>query len=599
MAYRVRPDGLIDLQLPNGMWTQTAVPEQQLQAMGVRPLEIQNQVPGLPQQPMLADASSQMSVPEQQPPQMSMPVEGMGGAPTADLVPTGAGAPGYTEPGAPKPTRPFLGALAGALAQPTPPMSTSPVPLPRRVSEAGENVRRTVEEKVSREPEPEPKEKPEAVNIEPQQGYLYSPRRRYVNVPERELLAARTVQKGVQIPPEAVAGLKDQWLTQDAAMMGAAAQARERLEPAFVEREQRLMQEQDDLKAEQASRRDVDRRLKEQEREIGNRVQELEKVKNPTEKRYWAENGGIGARLLAAISITAGGITQGLRGGQNPGLAIINNSIERWIDSEEREYNRKKGAVDAAKNDYAAALNRYGTPEAAREWLRVKGHTLANNMLENRLKLADVRGMEDQAYLAIQEQKNQRNQFLVNLYTMLQDKETQSFRTIPAHSVQVGGPVSEKPEDRKRRIKLADGSWGYVRSLKTGEADEVQTTVDAYGQLRAISNRMKDIISSVRVPGTVERRQLDALFNTAAKLNEQYYKMGVLREGDYQRAKDTFGDPTAFFKINPKASINEMVNIYDQGYNTVISNRVSRDPEGWMPVSNSQTNPELDIRSDE
>ena len=151
----------------------------------------------------------------------------------------------------------------------------------------------------------------------------------------------------------------------------------------------------------------------------------------------------------------------------------------------------------------------------------------------------------------------------------------------------------------KRRIRLADGSWGYVRSLKPSEADEVQTTVDAYGQLRAISNRMRDIISSVRVPGTVERRQLDALFNTAAKLNEQYYKMGVLREGDYERAKDTFGDPNAFFKLNPKAGINEMVSIFDQGYNTVVSNRVSRDPEGWLPVSNSQTNPGLDIRSDE
>lgn len=111
-------------------------------------------------------------------------------------------------------------------------------------------------------------------------------------------------------------------------------------------------------------------------------VQEAAQMKTPQMEDYWKSRGTF-ANVLTGLSIALGGALQGLRGGQNPGLEMSNQSIERWIAEQKEAYNRAEGRVTDADNQFARMVQMFGSENLATEHLRDQAWHVRDGMLRD------------------------------------------------------------------------------------------------------------------------------------------------------------------------------------------------------------------------
>jgi hypothetical protein len=86
---------------------------------------------------------------------------------------------------------------------------------------------------------------------------------------------------------------------------------------------------------------------------------------------------------MTGLSIALGGALQGLRGGQNPGLEMSNQSIDRWIAEQKEAYNRAEGRVTDADNQFARMVQTFGSENLATEHLREQAWAVRDGMLRD------------------------------------------------------------------------------------------------------------------------------------------------------------------------------------------------------------------------
>jgi hypothetical protein len=109
---------------------------------------------------------------------------------------------------------------------------------------------------------------------------------------------------------------------------------------------------------------------------------EAAQLKTPQMEDYWGSRGTM-ANIATALSITLGGALQGLRGGQNTGLEMANQSIDRWIASQREEYQRAREKGTDLDNQYAKMVQRFGSENLAADHLREQAWTVRDGMLKN------------------------------------------------------------------------------------------------------------------------------------------------------------------------------------------------------------------------
>jgi hypothetical protein len=109
-------------------------------------------------------------------------------------------------------------------------------------------------------------------------------------------------------------------------------------------------------------------------------VQEAASLKAPEMADYW-ESKSTFAQMMTAVSIAIGGALQGLRGGPNPGLEMSNQAIDRWVGMKREEYDRAKDRADAADNQYARMVQRFGSENLATANLREQAYAVRDSML--------------------------------------------------------------------------------------------------------------------------------------------------------------------------------------------------------------------------
>lgn len=109
---------------------------------------------------------------------------------------------------------------------------------------------------------------------------------------------------------------------------------------------------------------------------------EAAQMKTPQMEDYWKSKGTM-ATMATAVSIVLGGALQGLRGGQNPGLEMSNQAIDRWINEQREAYQRVQGRVTDADNQYARMVQSFGSENLAIEHLREQAWMVRDNMLKS------------------------------------------------------------------------------------------------------------------------------------------------------------------------------------------------------------------------
>lgn len=149
------------------------------------------------------------------------------------------------------------------------------------------------------------------------------------------------------------------------------------------ERESHLLSQREQLDQQRARRADIDAQIRKKQDLISQREKEAEAI-TPKSARDVMNDRGVLAQLAAAIAIAVGGYQQGLTGrANNVGLDLVNQSIKSDIDKQREAYEQAEKRGEVARNDYAKALELYGTPEAAEQDMEMRRLAIAEKMIQN------------------------------------------------------------------------------------------------------------------------------------------------------------------------------------------------------------------------
>lgn len=338
---------------------------------------------------------------------------------------------------------------------------------------------------------------------------------------------------------------------------------------ANMTREQNLSQQQADLEDARQQREAVNARLSKLQQTRDARELEVANMKAPDMHGYWKDK-GIASEIMTGISIALGGYLQGMRGGDNPGLTMANQAIDRWFSSQKDAYERSSGKLNSADSEYAKALALYGTPELAEAELKARAGAIRDGMGASQAERLGI-GMDvADKQLNLQQSALAREAARAQWYQQAGAKAVED--TIATR--QVGGSGGETyskflaraaadaenkrkifPKaggDDKRAVRFSDGSIRYATDPRAARQaqKEVEGASSAIDDISRLQQLGKDAGS--RVWGEDERGQAEALANSMVFKIHDAFGVTTFQQATKDIIHDMTGDPVSFFR-NPAA----------------------------------------------
>lgn len=291
-------------------------------------------------------------------------------------------------------------------------------------------------------------------------------------------------------------------------------------------------------------------------------------------------------RALAFLSILAGGALQGMRGGSNPGLDGMNQVINRSIETQKENYQRRLQGLSARETEFERLMRIYGDPQLAEEELRNRHEALAAAYAK---KFAMDVGTEDvKANLAAGMADLDRGliQKRLELDQQLSDKVVENYQHVPGRTVQVGGRRPESPEARGRRVNI-DGTPGYV--LRSGDASKIQDANDQLSHLDAQLAEFQQLMSDPNVGPNERKAAADALSLRLGPAMAVLQGQGAMSESEQDNVKRALGDATEWVTLTPdqvQARIGGTRRFFGEKRKTLLQNNVYADPDATQPLFN-------------
>jgi hypothetical protein len=311
----------------------------------------------------------------------------------------------------------------------------------------------------------------------------------------------------------------------------------------------------------------------------------------PQTRREVLQSRGALAGVMSGLSIALGGWVQGLRGGENPGLKIVNDSIESEISSQRAKWEASKDKIGAARSDFGQAMQLYGDPNMAEADMRMRALTLAANMA-NAYKTQG----ENQEWMANQQQVSQ-------ALAAQAAGEKQKWKTLadgqvvqenyvykPPTYAQVGGPPKvtkdqreQMKEARERQVRLPDGSYAYavnpahVRALQD-KITAANNTLDAFSQIRALLPKGGGPVTDPNV-----RKQIEAIQDRALSSLSASEAQGVVTKADAERASATLSDINAII-TDGGAGLKATESVVRNNMEATVRDNTYADPDATTPT---------------
>lgn len=188
---------------------------------------------------------------------------------------------------------------------------------------------------------------------------------------------------------------------------------------------------------------------------------------------YWASKGAF-AKVLAAISIGAFQVGQGMSGmsGPNIPLELTEAAIEENAERLRLEHEDAIAGGKSARNAYSEALATYGTKEDAMKALRLEGQALTDRMQGIQLQ----RYGTDQERADFEMQKAQRKEQRAMMYAELSAKAAGSTvsaeRYVPGSSG--GSGLDPKMVDLYLKLNPDEKTEGTVSQLRASTESRVR-----------------------------------------------------------------------------------------------------------------------------
>lgn len=210
--------------------------------------------------------------------------------------------------------------------------------------------------------------------------------------------------------------------------------------------------------------------------------------------RIFAGEGGTWAKILAGISILAGGLLMGLQGRQtNPGIDAVNGAIERDIRAQKEKIEARRRGLGGKETELERLMQIYGNPEIAERELRNRQLALVSAYAKRATMNSpdDVRANVD-AQLADFDAKRVREQ--MQLDQLLRDDVVEQWKHMAGQTVGVGVP---KENDMQ----------GYAAALQK----------DGIPQAEADLGESEDILKEIPKSGEIPTEESRNLASRAAR----------------------------------------------------------------------------------
>lgn len=358
----------------------------------------------------------------------------------------------------------------------------------------------------------------------------------------------------------------------------------------------------DDIAAERARREAVNAELQRLQNVRTQREQDAASLKAPQLEDYWKDK-GMGAQIATAIAAVCGGWLQGYRGGSNPGIDLMNQNIDRWVASQKEEYERARGKISDADNQYKEALSIYGSPAQAEADLRLRSYAVVDAQLLNAAKQIGTDDAMKNAQLAIQQNQLARKQATAQAQ---QAASTEVEQDMGWQGGGAGGGVLGQlrrgaeakkllrdikggtPEDRERQVRLPSGGVGYVPAANGRK--EVQEKITNGQDIITGLSELKKIAADRGLTDMEKRGKFQSLQTTLASKISILNGQGVVTDGEREQLTKTLGDYNAILKDN--GAILDTTQRQIQGVvDGVIRDNVYQDPDATRPYAPPKSAP--------
>lgn len=206
--------------------------------------------------------------------------------------------------------------------------------------------------------------------------------------------------------------------------------------------------------------------------------------------------GATWGKAIAAISVLAGGVLAGLKGGKNQALEALNDIADRSAAEKRAEWERRSKGLVGKESDFGRLVSLYGTPQAAEAELRDRHRLLIQRWAEKRALDSNVAGAPDQLKMQFAQWDQERAAGVIDRQQKLSDHVREAWQNTPAHAVQLGGERPLSKEERGRMVQLSDGQHVFART--EGQATEVQKMLTPGSNVIAGLADLKRLASTIR-----------------------------------------------------------------------------------------------------
>jgi hypothetical protein len=330
---------------------------------------------------------------------------------------------------------------------------------------------------------------------------------------------------------------------------------------------------------------------------------DLMNAKPKTVDQFWKDKGAA-AQIGAAIAMSLGAWGATIGRTENMGLAVLDRTIERWMNDQIQQYNAAKDQATLSNNAYKDAIDTYGSPELAQTNLQLQALAAKESLIKTHAEQVGTQDALGAAALALQDSKLQR-------LKLQAQAQAQAGADVEAKLVMQGGggggndllsrlkrgaaakqaldtiqgkdsnPNAVK-DARERQIRLGNGEVVWTNSAP--KATELQKSLTA-GE-NAVS-LMEQILQKVGTGGVVDlntRKEIDSLQDRALTAISAQEFQGVVTKADAERAQQTLADKNAIFS-DGGAGLRATLGAVKGNIQQVVRDNTYADPDATKPYA--------------
>jgi|GEM_PF-4955909 len=266
--------------------------------------------------------------------------------------------------------------------------------------------------------------------------------------------------------------------------------------------------------------------------------------------RYWS-NLTTGGKVAASIGVILGGIGAGLTHGPNQALQVLQNAIERDIESQKADLGKKQ-------NLYSMNMQRYQNENQADAATRLQMNTMLQAKVQQAAARAGSPFAQAQAQMLLGQLKQQQIPLIQSFAKMQTDAQLYGSGSGKGSG---GLPVGQEPtyllqDEKYRKNRIVVGNRAY-QAASDKDAEDLRNLQAEYEPVRNLVNHLSSLPPSSILPGGDNHDVAVAIRARLVPMLNKMHGLNRLSEEDVKLMQDQIGDPTSIRKFITNGTVND------------------------------------------